>query len=85
MEINGVADHLHLLISLDPKISISELIKRIKGASSHWINQQNFLKDRFSWQTGYSAFSVSDSAIENVSNYIRNQKEHHSKNNQPKD
>jgi REP element-mobilizing transposase RayT len=57
--------------------SISEIIKQIKGSSSHFINQNNLTTDKFSWQTGYAAFSVSESAVEKVYEYIKNQKQHH--------
>jgi uncharacterized protein with von Willebrand factor type A (vWA) domain len=52
-------------------------LKNIKGESSHWINQQNLLKVKFAWQVGYGAFSVSESNVNDVEQYIRNQKEHH--------
>jgi REP element-mobilizing transposase RayT len=57
--------------------SISEIIKQIKGSSSHFINQNNLTTDKFSWQTGYAAFSVSEYAVEKVYEYIKNQKQHH--------
>jgi putative transposase len=54
-------------------------MKNIKGLSSHWVNQQNFIKGKFAWQTGYGAFSVSESMLEKVYKYILNQEEHHKK------
>jgi len=51
----------------------------VKGESSHWINQSDFIKNKFSWQIGYGAFSVSESMVKEVENYISNQKEHHKK------
>jgi len=56
LQINGVADHIHILIGLSPSQSISEMVKYIKQDSSKWINQKGFLKVRFSWQSGYGAF-----------------------------
>lgn len=77
--INGTENHIHILFMLSPKIKIEDLFKNIKGESSHWINQSNFIKDKFSWQIGYGAFSVSESMVKNVEKYIANQKEHHKK------
>jgi putative transposase len=77
--INGTENHVHILILLNPNYSISELIKNVKGESSHWFNQNNFMKVKFSWQTGYGAFSVGESRIEEVAKYIENQSEHHKK------
>ncbi len=59
--------------------SVAEIAKNVKGNSSHWVNQNNFTRKKFAWQTGYGAFSVSESAVGKVRNYIKNQKEHHRK------
>ena len=75
--INGMADHLHILFRLNPNYSVKDILKNIKGESSHWVNQGDFTKIKFAWQTGYGAFSVSESNVEKVCRYIRNQKEHH--------
>lgn len=75
--INGMPDHVHCLFLLNPQKSIAEVIKTIKGGTSHYINQNDLTPSKFAWQTGYSAFSVSESALEKVENYIKNQKEHH--------
>ena len=72
-------DHIHCLFLLNSQKSIAEVIKQIKGSSSHFINQNNLTVDKFSWQTGYAAYSISESVIEKVFNYIKNQKEHHQK------
>lgn len=77
--INGTSDHIHSLFLLNPKKAITEIIKQIKGASSHWINEQNLLAEKFSWQTGYAAYSVSESQLQKVFQYIKNQKSHHQK------
>lgn len=77
--INGMPDHIHCLISINPKYSISEIINKIKGESSHWINHQSLLNIQFAWQNGYSAFSVSESQIEKTRKYIINQETHHKK------
>lgn len=75
--IGGVDDHVHMLLSMPPSISVSEALKRIKGGSSGWV-KDNFpgLKG-FGWQDGYGAFTVSGSQIPEVDEYIRNQREHH--------
>lgn len=77
--INGMADHIHVLFLLNPQKSIAEIIKQAKGSSSHYINQENLIPEKFSWQTGYAVFSVSGSFVEKVSLYIETQKEHHAK------
>lgn len=77
--INGMPDHIHILTSMNPKHSITDVIKQIKGGSSHWINKQDLIVQKFAWQTGYGAFSVSESQIDKVKAYIQNQKKHHQK------
>lgn len=77
--INGTADHIHISFLQNQNYSLAEIVKTVKGNSSHWINQNKFLKAKFAWQTGYGAFSVSESMINEVRKYIANQKEHHRK------
>ena len=77
--INGMADHIHCLFLLSPQKSIAEVIKQIKGSSSHFVNQNNLISEKFAWQTGYAAYSVSESIVEKVFQYIKNQKQHHQK------
>jgi putative transposase len=77
--INGVEDHLHILIGYRPHQSLSDLMQDIKGSSSKWINDRNFLRKKFEWQGGYGAFSYSHSHLNNVINYIKNQETHHRK------
>ena len=74
---NGIEDHIHILFLLNQNISLADLVKQIKGSSAHWINQQNICSEKFAWQTGYGAFSVSESQLPKVERYILNQKEHH--------
>ena len=74
----GMADHLHLLVSLSPMGSVSKTIQAIKGSSSKWINDCFYPKQRqFKWQSGYGAFSVGRSGINKLTSYIKNQKTHH--------
>jgi putative transposase len=77
--INGMPDHVHLLFLQNPKMAITEIVKQIKGNSSHWINSENIIHEKFAWQTGYAVYSVSESQLDKVYNYIKNQKEHHNK------
>jgi len=71
------ADHVHILIDLPTKYSIEEAVKLLKGASSHWVNQNRIVATKFAWGRGYGAFSVSQSSIDEVAKYIANQEEHH--------
>ncbi|MFV1883718.1 MAG: IS200/IS605 family transposase [Balneola sp.] len=75
--INGMSDHIHCLFLLSQNQSIASVIKQIKGSSSHWVNQNSLISKKFSWQTGYAAYSVSESIKDKVDKYINNQKEHH--------
>ena len=78
MKINYVnADHVHTLIDLPKKYSIEEIAKLFKGSSSNWINKGDLLKTKFYWARGYAAFSVSQSNVEKLTNYIAGQEEHH--------
>jgi putative transposase len=77
--INGMPDHLHLLVGLRPSQSISELMQDVKGNSSKWINDRKLTKSKFEWQEGYGAFSYGKSQLNIVKNYIINQESHHKK------
>lgn len=77
--INGTEDHIHILFLLSPNYSLKDIFQNIKGESSHWVNQSNFIKYKFAWQIGYGAYSVSESMVSKVDKYIANQKEHHKK------
>jgi len=76
-EINGHKEHIHCLISLGKEQSISKVSQLIKGESSKWINEEKLTKTKFFWQDDYWAVSVSESHLEQVKEYIRNQEEHH--------
>ena len=78
--INGMPDHIHCLFLLNPQKSIAEVIKQIKGSCSYFINQNNLTDEKFLWQTGYAAYSVSESVLDKVYQYIKNQKAHHQNN-----
>ena len=77
--IDGHTDHLHCLTELNPELSISKQMQLIKGESSHWINQNLSLQDKFSWAEDYYAAAVDKDAVNAVRVYIKNQKEHHKK------
>jgi REP element-mobilizing transposase RayT len=78
MKINYVnPEHVHALIELSVSITVEDCIKLLKGASSHFINKERIIKNKFSWGRGYAAFSVSESQLSKVVDYIKNQKEHH--------
>lgn len=77
--INGMPDHIHIFVGLNPVISISDLVKDIKRASNNWINAKRFTPEKFAWQSGYGAFSYSKSQVDQVCKYISNQKQHHTK------
>lgn len=77
--INGMPDHVHCLFLLNPQKAMTEIIKQVKGSTSHWINESDLIKDKFSWQTGYAAYSVSESVTEKLYQYIVTQKQHHLK------
>jgi REP element-mobilizing transposase RayT len=77
--INGMPDHIHILIGLRPVQSISDLMKEVKQSSSKWINENKLTNGHFEWQEGYGAFSYGKSQIIQVVNYIQNQELHHIK------
>jgi len=77
--INGYSDHCHCLISLGVDQNIQKVIQLIKGESSFWINKSELTKEKFQWQEEYFAVSVSESVLDKVRNYIKNQEEHHKK------
>ena len=75
--INGDPNHLHLLVSMNPNQSPSDLMYQAKRSSSLWINQERLVKEKFSWQEGFGAFSYGKSQIPNLIHYIQNQEQHH--------
>jgi REP element-mobilizing transposase RayT len=75
LEVNGVTDHAHILAKLRPTISVSEFLAKLKSGSSGWAKRQT--AGRCGWQARFAAFTVSESQVERVRRYIRNQEEHH--------
>jgi putative transposase len=77
INVNGAADHIHALIRLPAALAVAKTAEIIKTNSSRWIHEHRVLHRTFAWQSGYAAFSVSDSNVDRVSTYISNQLEHH--------
>jgi REP element-mobilizing transposase RayT len=77
--INGYSDHCHCLVSLGANQTIEKVMQLIKGESSFWINKEKLTKEKFQWQSEYFAVSVSESILDKVRNYIKNQENHHAK------
>lgn len=77
--LNGFLDHLHILISLGSEESIAKVVNLIKGEVSHWINKNKITNTKFEWADEYFAVSISESQVESIRTYIRNQEIHHKK------
>ncbi|ALM49148.1 transposase [Flavobacterium psychrophilum] len=77
LAINGMPDHVHILIGLKPTAALSNIVRDIKANSSRFINDKKWIAGKFEWQQGFGAFSYSHSQLTNVINYIQNQEEHH--------
>lgn len=73
--VNGVDDHVHVFVGLKPAMALSDLIRDVKNNSTNFINDNHWVKGKFSWQEGYGAFSYGHSQIESVYNYILNQEQ----------
>lgn len=73
LAVNGMPDHIHVLVGLKPVMKISDLIRDIKNNSTNFINEKGWLKQKFSWQEGYGAFSYSESSYGKVIDYIKGQ------------
>jgi putative transposase len=77
ISVGGIADHVHLLVGIPPTLCISDLVKAVKGSSSHFITHAIRPGEFFKWQGHYGAFSVSHDHLDRLANYIRNQPHHH--------
>ena len=77
--INGMADHLHILIGLRPAMALADLVRDVKSDSSEWINKRKLARGKFGWQEGYGAFSYGHSQLDTIIRYIQNQEKHHSR------
>ena len=79
LQINGMPDHIHLLMGFRPTQALADLMKELKEDSSKWINARGFVNGKFNWQAGYGAFSYSRDQVPRVIRYIQNQEMHHKK------
>jgi putative transposase len=77
LQINGMSDHIHILFGMRPTQSLSDLMQVVKQDSSKWVNNRGFVRGKFSWQSGYGAFSYSKKELVPVIRYIQNQEQHH--------
>ena len=77
--IGGMPVHIHVVISIPPKVAVAKIIGQLKGASSHHINE-NYTKGAFAWQAEYGIVSFSEKALPSIVEYVKNQKKHHSQN-----
>ena len=73
----NVDDHVHIVVSIPPKLSVADCVRHLKGASAYAINHMDGSNGQFKWQAGYGALTVSESALNTVANYAAMQKEHH--------
>jgi REP element-mobilizing transposase RayT len=77
LAINGTEDHVHVLLAIPTTVSIADLVKQMKGVSSHFVNAELDLEYQFKWQGSYGAFTVSRWDVEKIKQYVSRQKEHH--------
>jgi putative transposase len=77
LEINGIDDHIHILVKLKATIALAEFIRDVKSNSSTWLKKNGVTK--FAWQRRYGAFTVSESQVKVVRKYVREQEKHHRK------
>ena len=75
--INGWVDHIHLVVAIPPKLAVADVVKRLKGASSHDLNHASGMKGNFAWQRGYGALTVGEQHRPIAEAYVKRQKEHH--------
>ncbi|MCH6234280.1 IS200/IS605 family transposase [Cognataquiflexum rubidum] len=77
LAINGMPDHIHILIGMKPNCCLSDLVREVKKSSNNFIKERKFTRQKFEWQDGYGAFSHGQRSLDNVIQYIMNQKERH--------
>ena len=77
--INGMPDHVHILIGLRPSMALADLVQEIKVDSTNFINKNKWVRGKFSWQEGYGAFSYGHSQLNTIIRYIQNQEQHHAR------
>ena len=79
LAINGMPDHLHIVMGMKPSCCLSDLVREVKKSSNTFIEEKGFTPFKFNWQEGFGAFSYSHSHLDKVIKYVMNQKEHHRK------
>lgn len=79
IQVGGVGDHVHILFQLSKNVSLSHVVEEVKRKSSKWIKSLDSYYCMFEWQSGYGAFSVSQSIVAKTLQYVKNQREHHTK------
>ncbi len=77
ISINGMPDHIHILIGWKPSTPLPDLVRDIKSDSSNFVNENKWVHGRFNWQEGYGAFSYGHSQLDTIIRYIQNQERHH--------
>lgn len=77
LTVNGVEDHVHLLIQMMPAQNLSQIMKSIRTESAEWINESKFMKAWFEWEDDFAALSVSPSTVKQTRDFIEKQEEHH--------
>lgn len=80
LALNGMPDHVHLVVSFPTTITIADLVKQLKGVSSHFVNETLKPESQFKWQGSYGTFTVSRRELEKVIGYVKHQKDHHAAN-----
>ncbi len=78
--LDGWTDHLHMVVTVPPKLAISDAVKNLKGASAHYLNTKSHVGEKFVWQRGYGVLTVSQKSLAVAISYVQKQKEHHQNN-----
>jgi putative transposase len=79
ISIGGIEDHIHILVGFHATTAVADMVRVLKANSSKWLNESRTTIDKFEWQSGYAAFTVSQSMLQTVENYVKNQEQHHQK------
>jgi len=75
--VGGMPDHMHIVVSIPPKLAVAMIVGKLKGASSHYVNERFVAEDMFAWQNEYGVLSCSENALTKIVDYVTNQKKHH--------
>ena len=76
-QIGNTDDHIHIVASIPPKMAVAECVRHFKGASSHYVNEQAVIADRFGWQDGYGVFTFGERSMKRIVAYAKDQRKHH--------